>query len=145
MDEAGKTRCPHGSTASQLRKEIGKRRRLAATKLQEWWRLLDTPARAGVRTALLRGPRSSVDLHRAANVWRRLSTMRREADATAKARRPRGMRTTCVPCGCSPAGLERERFGRGRWQNFKRVREANAAEKRSARARMALSELDVCA
>ena len=42
------------------------------------------------------------------------------------------------------SGNERERFGRGRRETFKRVREADAAKQRSARARAALSELDVC-
>ena len=84
MDEAGKTRCPHGHAACQLRKQICIRRRLAASKLQEWWRVLDARARGGVRTALLRSPQApSVDLKRAANVWRRLSEMRREAEMEA--------------------------------------------------------------
>ena len=141
MDAHGKTRCPHGFTAGLLRAHIGKRRRLAALKLQEWWRVLDRPARAGVRSALLRpceGP--SIDLRRAANVWRRLGALRREAEAKERARPPTGQRAR-PPCGCQAAGLERERFGRGRRENFKRFREAGDAEARRVHARAALEEL----
>ena len=142
MDSKGKTRCPHGFTAGVIRAETCKRRRLAATLLQEWWRLLDPSARAGVSSALRRpadkGP-PSADLKRAGNVWRRLCIQRRQAQRDGAS--TTGLRGSSRICGCRATGLERERFGRGLRKTLKRVREAADVEKRHAFAGAALEEL----
>jgi hypothetical protein len=103
IDGEGRARCKHGLVDAVLRRRYTQTRVDAASKLQAWWRALDTPMRAAVRLALGFGE-ATQELQRAADVWRSCCSRRTRPPCPRK-------RKAETHCGCQPVGLRRYCFG----------------------------------
>ena len=113
IDNEGRARCRHGFVEAVLRRKEVQRRAEAASKLQAWWRALDSPTRAAVRAAMTGGEPNSA-LRLAAGAWRRLRQQSIHPSSSRK--------RTAACCSCSPNGLRRERFGTQQRRQGKRQR-----------------------